>query len=84
LVVGGAPGRIRTCDTRFRKSHVPDPYACYQRLQFVQRRTKVAQRHDLPHVAPRSAPRIAGRYRWEGVAAVGGWFAFGVGPVVAA
>jgi len=46
LVRRGAPGRIRTCDTRFRKSCFIDPYACYQRLQFVQRRIRVVLRHD--------------------------------------
>lgn len=39
LLRRGAPGRIRTCGTRLRKSCVPDTWACYQQLQFVKRRT---------------------------------------------
>jgi hypothetical protein len=45
LVSGGAPGRIRTCDTRFRKSCVVDKYACYQRLQFAKPRTTALLGH---------------------------------------
>jgi len=52
-----APGRNRTCDTRFRKSRVPGPYTCYQGLRFAIRRTTALGRHDLPHFAPRFAPR---------------------------
>ncbi len=40
-----APGRIRTCDTRFRKTCVSGCYACYQRLQFAQHRITPVLRH---------------------------------------
>lgn len=85
LQSGSPPGRIRICDTRFRKSRVPGPYVCYQRLQFAARRTTPVLRHGLRsfRTTIRTTDLMV-TIGWGGVAAVGGWFGFGIGPVVAA
>ena len=49
-VNGSAPGRIRTCDTRFRKSCDTGSHACYQRLQFGERCTTAVLRRDFAPV----------------------------------